>query len=82
MAKKSNREEFKIKSEDVIKKIKEIIKEGNARRVIINNEKGETLVEFPLTAGVVGIALAPILAAVGTLVALVSSCTIIVEKRS
>ena len=61
---KASEESFKVGGKDVVNKIKELIEEGNARRIIIKNEKGETVMEFPVTAGVVGIVLAPILAAV------------------
>lgn len=74
-------EEFKVSGDDVIKTIKQIIAEGNARRIIIKREDGSTLVEFPLTVGAVGALIAPMLAAVGTIAALVTRCTIVVEKR-
>lgn len=70
-----------MSGEDVIKTIKKIIAEGNARRIIIKKESGETLVEFPLTIGAVGALIAPMLAAVGAIAALLTKCTIIVEKR-
>lgn len=79
---KTNQEEFKVSGEDIVRKVKEIIKEGNARRIIIKNEKGDSVVEIPLTVGVIGAALAPALAAIGALAALLTECTIIVEKRS
>ncbi len=75
------KEEFKVSGEEVLKKVKELIKEGNIRRIIIKNEEGKTLVEFPLTIGVVGAALLPVWAAIGAAAALVSRCTIVVEKR-
>ncbi|MFZ3099755.1 MAG: DUF4342 domain-containing protein [Minisyncoccales bacterium] len=78
---KSSREEFKVSGEKVVQKIKELIKEGNVRRIIIINEKGDTLMEIPLTFAVVGTALAPVLAAVGALAALIANCTIIVERK-
>lgn len=78
---KKNQEEFKVSGEDIVKKVKEIIKEGNARRIIIKNEKDETIIEFPVTVGAVGVLLAPVLAALGALAALVTNCTIVVEKR-
>jgi len=82
MAEESFRkEEFKVSGEEVVKKVKELIKEGNIRRTIIKNEEGKTLVEFPLTIGVVGVALLPMWAAIGAVAALVSNCTIVVEKR-
>jgi len=81
MEEKTTKEEFKVSGEDVIKKVKELVKEGNIRRLIIKNEDGKVLVEFPLTIGVVGVALLPVFAAVGAIAALVTNCTIIVEKR-
>jgi hypothetical protein len=78
---KSNHESFKVSGDEILTKVKEIIKEGNARRIIIKNEKDETIIEFPLTIGAIGVVLAPIFAAVGTLTALATHCTIIVEKR-
>jgi hypothetical protein len=78
---KSNHEYFKVSGDELMSKLKEIIKEGNATRVIIKNEKDETLMEFPLAVGAVGVVLAPVFAAVGTLAALATRCTIIVEKR-
>jgi hypothetical protein len=76
-----NQEEFKVNGDQLIKKVKELIKEGNARRIIIKNESGETIVEIPLTIGAIGALLAPPLAAVGAIAALVTKCTIVVEKR-
>ena len=77
----SYHETFKVSGDEILTKIKEIIREGNARRIIIKNEKDETIMEFPLTVGAIGIVLAPIFAAVGTLTALATKCTIIVEKK-
>ncbi len=77
----NKKEEFKVSGEDIIGKIKEIIKEGNARRIIIKNEDGESVAEFPLTVGAVGALVAPILAAVGAIAALLTKCTIVVEKK-
>jgi len=74
-------EEFKVNGEDLLKKVKEIIAEGNVRKVIVKNKDGKSLVELPLTVGVVGMALAPMLAAVGAIAALVSECTIVVERE-
>ncbi len=78
---KTHTEEFKISGDGLLGKIKELIREGNIRRIIIKNEDGKTLIELPVTIGVVGIALAPMLAAVGAIAALVSNCTILVERR-
>jgi aryl-alcohol dehydrogenase-like predicted oxidoreductase len=77
----AKREEFKVKGGEVMKKIKELIKEGNIRRIIIQNEKGETIVEIPLTVGAIGAIVAPALAAIGAIAALISNCTIVVEKK-
>lgn len=74
-------EEFKVRGEDLSNKVKEIINEGNVRRIIVKNKEGKTLVELPLTIGVVGAALAPMLAAVGAIAALVTECTIVVERE-
>jgi hypothetical protein len=79
---KSNWESFKVTGDEIMAKVKEIIKEGNARRIIIKNEKDETIMEFPLTIGAIGAVLAPVFAAVGTLAALATNCTILVEKRT
>ncbi len=74
-------EEFKVSGDDVLKTIKKVIAEGNARRIIIKREDGSTLIEFPLTIGAVGAVIAPALAAVGAIAALVTKCTIVVERR-
>jgi len=75
------KEEFKVSGEDIIGKLKELVKEGNIRRIIIKSEDDKTLVEFPLTIGVVGAALLPMWVSIGAIVALVTKCTIIVEKK-
>ena len=78
---KIKKEEFKVSGEEVVKKVKELVKEGNIRRIIIKNEEGKTLIEVPLTIGAIGAVLLPIWAAIGAIAALVANCTIIVEKR-
>jgi hypothetical protein len=78
---KSTQESFRVTGDELIGKIKDIIKEGNATRIIIKNEKEETIMEFPLTIGAIGVVLAPIFAAVSTIAALATHCTIVVEKR-
>jgi len=75
------KEEFSISGDKIIEKVKEIIKEGSARRIIIKNEKDEIVAEFPLSAGAVGVLLAPALAALGAIAALLTKCTLIVEKK-
>lgn len=74
------REEFKLDGGKVVEKVKELIHAGNIRRIILKNEEGKTLIEIPLTLGVVGAALLPVLAAVGAIAALAASMTIVVEK--
>jgi hypothetical protein len=78
---KSTRESFKVTGDEIISKVKEIIREGNARKIIIRNDKDETIMEFTLTIGAIGAVLAPVFAAVGAIAALATDCTIIVEKR-
>ncbi len=74
-------QEFKVNGDQLVKKFKEIIEEGNARRIIIKNEKGDTILEIPVTIGVLGILLAPYLAAIGALAAVLTNCSIVVVKR-
>ena len=76
----SRKEEFIISGSELIDKIKELIHEGNIRRIIIKNEQGQSIIEIPLTLGVVGAAIAPVLAAVGAIAALVTKMSIVVEK--
>jgi hypothetical protein len=73
-------EEFRVNGEELISKIKQLIHEGNIRRIIIKDKDGKILIEFPLTLGVVGLVLAPTLAAVGAIAALVGEATVVVEK--
>lgn len=75
------KEEIKVNGEELLKKVKQLINEGNVRRIIIKNKEDKTLIEIPLTIGVIGAALAPVLAAVGTIAALVTECTITVERE-
>lgn len=77
----NNTEEFVVDGEEVLTKIKSLIKEGNIRRIIIKDLDDKTLIEIPLTVGVVVAVLAPVLAAVGALAAIVTKCKIIVEKK-
>lgn len=73
-------EEIKTTGEELVAKVKALVREGNVRRIIIKDEEGKTIIEVPLTLGVVGAVLLPTLAAVGTIAALVADCTIVVEK--
>jgi len=79
--KQAKQEEFKVNGERLVEKIKELIKEGNVRRIMIKDEKGAVIMELPMTIAVVGTVLAPVLAAVGALAALLTSCTIVVERK-
>jgi hypothetical protein len=73
---------FTIKGENLLKKVKELIEEGNIRKITITEKSGKELMSFPLTVGVVGAVLAPVLAAVGALAALIGECTITVEREA
>lgn len=73
-------EEFKVEGEKVVTKIKELIHEGNIRKIIIKDKDGKTLVEIPMTFGVVGVLIAPQLAAIGAIAALLTEATVVVEK--
>ena len=73
-------EEFRVDGDELLAKVRQLIHEGNIRKVIIKNEEGRTIVEFPLTIGVIGAALLPVLAAVGAIAALATDCTIVVER--
>ncbi len=77
-------EEFRVSGDRVVSKVKELINEGNIRRIILKNEEGHTLIEVPLTAGVaVGVATAwlfPVWAAIGAIAALAAHLTIVVER--
>jgi hypothetical protein len=74
------KETFTINGEQLLKKIKELIAEGNVRKITIHDKAGKEIMSFPLTFGVVGAVLAPIMAAVGTVAALVTECSITVER--
>jgi len=73
-------EEFRVNGEQLVAKIKEILREGNIRRLIIKDKDGRTLIEVPLTIGVVGVILVPVWAAIGAIAALVAEATVVVEK--
>ena len=73
-------EEIQTTGAELVAKVKELVHEGNVRRIIVKDDEGKTLVEVPLTLGVVGALLVPTLAAIGAIAALVTDCTIVVEK--
>ena len=77
----TTREEFKVSGDEVLAKIKELIKAGNIRRIILKNDEDKVILEIPLTFAVVGALIAPVLAAVGAMAALLTKCTIVVERK-
>ncbi|MHB8808353.1 MAG: DUF4342 domain-containing protein [Anaerolineaceae bacterium] len=74
-------EEFRVNGEEILTKVKELIREGNIRNIIIKNDDGKTLINVPLTVGVVGTVIAPQLAAIGAIAALLTHGTIVIEKE-
>lgn len=74
--------EFKVSGDDLLKKVKKVINEGNVRRIIIKDEKGRKFLEIPVTVGVIGALAAPIFVAVGAVAAVVSKFTIEVVKST
>jgi hypothetical protein len=77
----TNKESFSINGDALLKKVKELIAEGNVRKIIITDKSGKEVMSFPLTVGVVGAFLVPVFAAVGALAALIGECTITVERE-
>jgi uncharacterized membrane protein YvbJ len=78
---KVTREEYTVSGSNLIDRVKELLHEGNVTRIIVKDEKGKILLEIPATVGVIGVVLAPWLAALGVIAALVVNCTIEVERR-
>ena len=76
----SFKESFTLHGENLVKKVKELIAEGNVRKITITDKEGKELMTFPLTIGVVGALLAPVLAAVGAVAALIGECSITEER--
>lgn len=77
----TTKESFKVNGEILLNKIKELIREGNIRKISIHDHSGKEIMSFPLTLGVVGTLIAPVLAAIGALAALIGDCTITVERE-
>jgi CBS domain-containing protein len=75
-------EEFKVSADDLVKTVKQLLHEGNVRRIIVKDEKGKTLLDIPVTIGVVGTIIAPWLAALGVIGALATNCTIVIERAA
>jgi hypothetical protein len=78
---KVSREEYTVSGSKLVDRVGELLHEGNVTRVIVKDEAGKTLLEIPATVGVVGVILAPWLAALGVIAALVANCRIVVERR-
>lgn len=74
-------EEFSVNSEDLVKRVKDLLHEGNVTKIIVRDEQGKLLLELPVTAGLIGAVLAPWLAALGAIAALVTRCKISVERQ-
>jgi len=79
-AESSRTQEFKVSGDAVVAKLKELLHEGNVRRIIIKNDDGKTLIEIPLTLGVAGALFLPVWAAIGAIAALAANLTIVIEK--
>ena len=73
-------EQFRVQGKELVEKIRELIHEGNVRRIIIKNEQGHTFVEFPVTVAAIGVILAPVLAAVGAIATLAAHFEVVVER--
>lgn len=74
-------ETFSVSSDDLVQKVKQLIHEGNIRQIIVKDEEDKTLLEIPVTVGVIGLVLVPWLAALGAIAALATRCTIVVERE-
>ncbi|MGI8550473.1 MAG: DUF4342 domain-containing protein [Dehalococcoidia bacterium] len=72
-------ESVKVQGDQAVDKVRELVHEGNVRRIVIKHDE-HTIAEFPVTAGVIGAVIAPMLAAVGAVAALVTHCTIDIER--
>ncbi len=77
---KTRVEEFSVSADNLIEKVRQFIHEGNVTRIVIKDERGKILFEMPATVGLVGVILAPWLAALGAIAALATRCTIVVER--
>ena len=77
---KRRTEEISVSGEKLVSTVKDLVHQGNIRRITVKNREGESLIEIPLTLGVVGILLLPTLAALGAIAALVTECTIVIER--
>lgn len=78
---KKTQQEFKVEGKKVVSKIKDLIKEGNVRKITVKDNKGKTILSLPVTAGVVGAILLPPLIVLGAIAALLTECTITVQRE-
>jgi len=78
---KKQKEEFKVEGKKVVNKVKALIHEGNVRKIVVKDKKGKVIMSIPVTAGVIGAIFLPPLVVLGALVAMVSECTIVVERK-
>ena len=74
-------EEYRVSGKDLVDRVGELLHEGNVTRIIVKDEAGKKLIEIPATVGVLGVVIAPWLAALGVIAALVTNCRIVVERR-
>jgi hypothetical protein len=79
--KKTTQESFRVSGSELLDKVKQLLHEGNIRKITILDKNGKEMVKFPLTFGVVGVAAAPVLAAIAAMAALITECTISVERE-
>ena len=80
MSEDQRKEEIRLQGENVVRKVKDLIREGNVRRISIRDKDDKTIAEFPLTVGVVGALVAPALAAIGAIAAMMTECTISIDR--
>jgi hypothetical protein len=73
-------DDIKVMAEDLLKTVKKVLREGNVRRITVKDKEGKVVASFPLTVGVIGAVLAPVLAAIGALSAVLTECTLSIEK--
>jgi hypothetical protein len=77
-----SREQFRVPGDELVAKLKELIREGNVRHIVIKNDEGRTLIEVPLSLGVVGAVLLPVWAAIGAIAAVVTKCSVEIEREA